>query len=127
MDKFLDNKKIKMAVAVVLSIVITYVIINFIPFDGMLDEFKVSFKTSTMEDIVKYYSLTIATIVLAIYIALYFVSPFINIVIDVTKEHGLLNKFFMIEDKCLHYFHCCCLEHHFLYRLSQEKLMSKFH
>ena len=47
MDKFLDNKKIKMTVAVVLSIVITYVIINFIPFAGMLDEFKVSFKTST--------------------------------------------------------------------------------
>ena len=77
MDKFLDNKKIKMTVAVVLSIVITYVIINFIPFAGMLDEFKVSFKTSTMEDIVKYYSLTITTIVLAIYIALYFVIMYV--------------------------------------------------
>lgn len=77
MDKFLDNKKIKMTVAVVLSIVITYVIINFIPFLGMLDEFKISFKTSTMEDIVKYYSLTITTTVLAIYIALYFVIMYV--------------------------------------------------
>lgn len=77
MDKFLDNKKIKMTVAVVLSIVITYVIINFIPFLGMLDEFKISFKTSTMEDIVKYYSLTIATIVLTIYIALYFAITYV--------------------------------------------------
>ena len=77
MDKFLDNKKIKMTVAVVLSIVITYVIINFIPFSGMLDEFKISFKTSTMEDIVKYYSLTIVTIVIPIYIALYFVIMYV--------------------------------------------------
>lgn len=77
MDKFLNNKKLQMTFAVVFSLVITYVIINFIPFSGMLDEFKISFKTSTMEDIVKYFSLTIVTIVLPIYIALYFIIMYV--------------------------------------------------
>ena len=77
MNKFLESKKLQMIAAVVISVVITYIIINFIPFSGMLDEFKISFKTSTMEDIVKYYSLTITTTVLAIYIALYFVIMYV--------------------------------------------------
>lgn len=71
MNKFLNSKVLQITVATIIAVAITFVIINFLPFAGILDEFKISFKTSTMENIVKYYSLTLAVIILPIYIALY--------------------------------------------------------
>lgn len=58
--------------AIVISVIFTYIMINFIPFSDMLDNFKVSFKTNTMDKIVKYYSFTLAIIIIPIYTVLYF-------------------------------------------------------
>jgi len=70
--KVFNNVVIQIIISILLAILFTYIIINFLPFSDMLDEFKISFKTNTMEKIVKYYSFTLAIIIIPIYSVLYF-------------------------------------------------------
>ena len=70
--KIFNIRVLQILLAIVISVILTYAIINFIPFSDMLDSFKVSFKTCTIDKIVKYYSFTLAIIVIPIYTVLYF-------------------------------------------------------
>lgn len=72
-NKIFNGNLLKIIVTILISIMLTYVIINFIPFSDMLDDFKVTFKTSNLEQITKYFSFTIAIIVIPIYTILSFV------------------------------------------------------
>jgi hypothetical protein len=70
-----DNKTGKIlicVISIVLSLVFTYIIMNFVDFNDMLDSFKISFKTLTLQKIVKYFSFTIGIIYIALYSVLYF-------------------------------------------------------
>lgn len=71
-SNFLSKDLLKVIVAIVLALIFTITVINFIQFSDMLDSFKLSFKTETMDKIVKYYSLTLAMIIIPIYTVFYF-------------------------------------------------------
>lgn len=85
--KIFTPNVIRVLIAIVISVIFTYIIINFIPFSDMLDSFKISFKTDTMDKIVKYYSFTLAIIIISIYTVLYFI---LNTVIKLIYEKVIL-------------------------------------
>lgn len=71
--KIFNVDVLQILLSIVISVILTYIIINFIPFSDMLDSFKISFKTDTIDKIVKYYSFTLTIIIIPIYTVLYFV------------------------------------------------------
>lgn len=75
--KIFTPEVIQTILTIVIAIMFTYIIINFIPFSDMLDEFKVNFKKNNTEQIIKYYSFTLAIIVISIYTVLSFIMKFV--------------------------------------------------
>lgn len=70
--KIEKGKLITCVISIALSLFFTYLIMNFVNFNGMLDSFKVSFKTDTLAKIVQYYSFVIGLMYIALYSVLYF-------------------------------------------------------
>ena len=64
---------IKIIISIVISLILTYIILNFIPFSNMLDSFKISFKTTALSKVVKYFVFTTSIITIAIYTILTYV------------------------------------------------------
>ena len=93
--KIFTQNLIQTIITIVVAIMFTYIIINFIPFSDMLDEFKVNFKKNNIEQIIKYYSFAIAIIVISIYTVLTFLMKFVvKFVYNIIKEKKEVNKQF---------------------------------
>lgn len=87
--KIFNVNVLQILIAIVISVILTYAIINFIPFSDMLDSFKVSFKAETIDKIVKYYSFTLTIIIIPIYTVLYFG---VHAIIKLIYEKIILKK-----------------------------------
>ena len=93
--KIFTQNLIQTIITIVVAIMFTYIIINFIPFSDMLDEFKVNFKKNNIEQIIKYYSFAIAIIVISIYTVVTFLMEFVvKFVYNIIKEKKEVNKQF---------------------------------
>lgn len=77
----------KIIISIVVSLIVTYVILSFIPFADMLDGFKVTFKTTASSKVVRNFVFTTSIIAIAIYTLLtYFIHKFVNY-ISIKKEN----------------------------------------
>ena len=67
------SKVIITVISIVLTLIFTYFLAGLISYNDMLDSFKVTFKTNTLDKIMQFYALAVGAIYIAIYSVLFIV------------------------------------------------------
>ena len=87
-ERVFDKSRIIIcAISIIVSLIVTYIVMNFVDFNGMLDDIKLKFMKENMATIAKYFSFVVGIMFIGLYSVLHFAfSKVVNYIYETRIE-----------------------------------------